>query len=659
MPRIARRVLLIGWDAADWTLATPLLEAGKMPNLQGLIERGAMGSLASLSPILSPILWTTVATGRYADEHGVLSFVEPDAEAGTVRPVRSTSRRCAALWNILSRHGLQVGVVHWLASHPAEQVNGFVVSERFTAEALRDPSTNPAELGAVWPPDLAEDLAPALVRPGDVTPLQMGAFVNIADAATRKDPRTGELRRLLARTASTQALATLLMQTEPWDFMAVYFEGIDRFGHSFMPYHPPRQPHVPEEEFERYRGVMAACYRFHDMMLGRMLELAGDDTLVLLVSDHGFRSDHRRPEASPAIGDGQATSWHTPQGILVAAGAGVLPDHLVFGASLLDLAPTILASLGVPISREMPGRVLYQMWPAGALTWETTDTLEAGPPVSVPEGSEPPGDPWGDAQVLKRLMELGYLEDVKLERALMQSEWTLATVYAGSQRPAKALRHLEAVLQAHPDELAAYLMMARCKLAMGDLEGAQEAAEQVLARRPGGPRGHLLAARALLLAGREEEALENLRAVEEADPESVSVQQTLGAVQLRRRDWKAAEVAFRRALAIEPLAPSAWTGLGSALRRQGRCREAAEALMRSVGMLHHQLEAHLELALAVLADGQVEWAIRALETAMALGPDDPRPHEILARVYSEARPDTRRAVYHEARARQLQPPAQS
>ena len=66
----ASKVLLIGWDGADWQMITPLLEAGILPSLEGLIERGVMGNLATLRPILSPILWTSIATGRRADAHG-------------------------------------------------------------------------------------------------------------------------------------------------------------------------------------------------------------------------------------------------------------------------------------------------------------------------------------------------------------------------------------------------------------------------------------------------------------------------------------------------------------------------------------------------------------------------------------------------------------
>jgi predicted AlkP superfamily phosphohydrolase/phosphomutase len=75
-----RKVLLIGWDAADWNIATPLLDKGRMPHLERLINEGVMGNIATLQPSLSPLLWTSVATGKLADQHGILDFAEPDPQ---------------------------------------------------------------------------------------------------------------------------------------------------------------------------------------------------------------------------------------------------------------------------------------------------------------------------------------------------------------------------------------------------------------------------------------------------------------------------------------------------------------------------------------------------------------------------------------------------
>src|SRR5262245_16335458 len=103
MSSLAKKLLLIGWDAADWKMINPLVDAGLMPTLSGLIDRGCVGNLVTLQPILSPMLWTSVATGKTADAHGICGFIEPMPDASGVKLVGSTTRKVKALWNITTQ----------------------------------------------------------------------------------------------------------------------------------------------------------------------------------------------------------------------------------------------------------------------------------------------------------------------------------------------------------------------------------------------------------------------------------------------------------------------------------------------------------------------------------------------------------------------------
>ena len=122
--RVARRILLLGWDAADWKIIQPLLDAGRLPHLEQLINEGVSGNLATLKPILSPMLWTSIATGKLADQHGIHGFVEPRPDGSGLRPVTATSLSAQPLWNILERNGQRSAVVGWFATHPANEVAG-------------------------------------------------------------------------------------------------------------------------------------------------------------------------------------------------------------------------------------------------------------------------------------------------------------------------------------------------------------------------------------------------------------------------------------------------------------------------------------------------------------------------------------------------------
>jgi len=93
---IPRKVLLVGWDAADWKVIRPLMDAGKMPNVRRLVENGALGQIATLDPPLSPMLWTSIATGKRPFKHGILGFSEPTPDGRDVQPVTNLSRTSKA-----------------------------------------------------------------------------------------------------------------------------------------------------------------------------------------------------------------------------------------------------------------------------------------------------------------------------------------------------------------------------------------------------------------------------------------------------------------------------------------------------------------------------------------------------------------------------------
>ena len=252
-----KRVLLIGWDAADWQLIHPLVDQGLMPTMASLIKEGAWGNLATIRPILSPMLWNSIATGKRAQDHGVYGFTEPNADGTGVRPVASTSRKCKAVWNILTQNGLRSNVVGWYASHPAEPINGVMVSnqfEQFTARRRK----NVGRAGGCHPSVRSNGRARRVSRTsGEIDASAILPFVPDAAALIGKEGnRLGKLQHMLAQTATIHATATHLMSETEWDFTAVYYEGIDRFGHEFMAFHPPKMEQVSQEEFDAYQHCM-------------------------------------------------------------------------------------------------------------------------------------------------------------------------------------------------------------------------------------------------------------------------------------------------------------------------------------------------------------------------------------------------------------------
>ena len=176
-----------------------------------------------------------------------------------------------------------------------------------------------------------------------------------AEIDQAQDHRLAACGRILAECTTVNAVATWLIQNRVWDFTAVYFDAIDHFCHAFMRHHPPRQDHIPERDFELYRGVVEAGYRYHDMMLNTLVQMSGPETTVILMSDHGFHADHLRPKVVPAEPAGPAFE-HRDFGIFVMAGPGIEQDTLIHGVNLLDITPTLLAMFGLPVGRDMDGR---------------------------------------------------------------------------------------------------------------------------------------------------------------------------------------------------------------------------------------------------------------------------------------------------------------
>ena len=343
------RVLLIGWDAADWKVIEPLLEAGQMPNLARLRAAGVYGNIATIYPVLSPMLWTSIATGKRAYKHGIHGFSEPLPNGGGVRPITLLARKTKAVWNILNQTGYRSVVVGWWPSHPAEPLNGVMVSNHFSQPVGEPGAMPPLPPGTVHPASLAATLGELRVNPMELNGEFIRLFVPEYEKVDQKqDKRLHSLGKIIAETMSSHAAATELLATQRWDFAAVYYSGLDHFEHAFMRYHPPRLPWVAEEEFAIYQHVVANAYRYHDAMLGALLASTDENTSVILMSDHGFHPDHLRPGYIPAEPAGPAVE-HRHFGILCLKGPGLRVNERVLGASLLDICPTILTLFGLAL----------------------------------------------------------------------------------------------------------------------------------------------------------------------------------------------------------------------------------------------------------------------------------------------------------------------
>ncbi len=467
-----KKLLLVGWDAADWKVIDPLLAKGEMPVLASILAGGVRGNLATIQPPFSPMVWTSIATGVRPVKHGILGFMEPAPDGLSVRPVTNLGRRTKAIWNILHQKGRRSIVAGWWPSHPAEPIHGAMVSDLFPLKG-EQPAGAPMPPGTVYPPSIAARLAEMRVHPSELTGEILSMFApRWAEVDQEKDRSVNDLAGIIAETVSMHCAATELMATEEWDLAAIFYAGIDHFSHRFMSYHAGKPRRKNDSTAEIFAPVVENAYRYHDTMLGRLLQLAGPECGLILISDHGFHSDALLPDYIPAENAGPAVE-HRSFGIFCMRAPGVRQGEQIFGASVLDVTPTALHLLGIPVGLDMDGKVLLNAF-GDERPVETVESWEAIEGDAGRHRNEDAYDGAAAAESLKQLVDLGYVappgEDERrtVEEAMIELRYNLARAQADAGRPDLAIVTLRELAAQEPEQGRFSMHLFSYLLQMGD-----------------------------------------------------------------------------------------------------------------------------------------------------------------------------------------------
>ncbi|HKB06639.1 MAG TPA: alkaline phosphatase family protein, partial [Candidatus Polarisedimenticolia bacterium] len=423
---IDREVVLIGVDSFDWRIIDPLLKAGRMPHLASLIARGTRSNLKTIRPILSPVIWTSIATGMKPSRHGIVDFVVNARDTGALVPVTSAMRQVPALWTLMSRQGVDVSVVAWWATWPAETVRGSMVTDRvafqlFNAEAREDwKSADPAKSrGKTYPAQLFESVRPLIKSPSDVTDEEVGWFLPgrkfPASPTEEQRRRLNEFRTVIAAGETYHAIALERFRASGHALKMVYYEGPDTASHLFMRDRPPALPGVDRRDLELFGDIIDRYYERQDRFIGEIVAAAGPDASILVVSDHGFKSDANRPlRGDPSIDKGNAADWHTPVGVLVMAGPDIRRGVELASASILDIAPTILSLYGLPIARDMDGQPLTEGMTPEFLARRPVSWIDSYGGVRSIQEEAMTADAAGNADLVEKLRALGYIGEERM-----------------------------------------------------------------------------------------------------------------------------------------------------------------------------------------------------------------------------------------------------
>lgn len=281
MDGINRRLLVIGLDGGTFDVFMPLIQHGYMPNLHSILSRGCWGHLESTIPPFTASAWSSFITGQNPGQHGIISFQTRDRYnydmmgKGFVTSVQQE----LTLWEVLSRAGKRLSIVNVPMTYPAKVVNGHMITGMLT------PST---QADFVYPPELRSRIGEDYII--DVDFIRDGSSFRLHHFPSERE-MIRDIRRMTK--VQTSTLLKIWDDEPPWDFAMMVFTGTDRLFHFFwhyveaavcnhdqLPLNKQCNPDVMSE--------VIICIREIDEAIGQLIGWAGDETTILLMSDHGF-----------------------------------------------------------------------------------------------------------------------------------------------------------------------------------------------------------------------------------------------------------------------------------------------------------------------------------------------------------------------------------
>jgi arylsulfatase A-like enzyme len=363
--------LVFGFDGATWQVLDELIAAGRMPNLTALAARGRTFDLETIRPTFSPIIWTSIATGKTRFQHGIHDVVQSELPGGVVLPrsiertafltktagvvlrlldrqhllrlssYRSSQIRATSVFEAASEAGLPATEIEWYVSWPARQLSGINVSDRFHLQAP-DMEQLP---GAVSPDSANAELRRWVVTPEQVPVQDILALADMEALPEDQQLRWADSRRAfveemrinLARDLTTRNVAVDLLRRMPdWRLFGVYFRAVDVSHHLTWKYRnaeggPGELAANPDL---RLRTVVDRYHEFMDRVVGDLLAAVPADAVILILSDHGFEDRYGHSRG--------------PTGFAIAAGDPIIPSSGRGKIGVYEIAPTIAFLLGLP-----------------------------------------------------------------------------------------------------------------------------------------------------------------------------------------------------------------------------------------------------------------------------------------------------------------------
>lgn len=427
-PNSSPEVIVIGVDGAEWQVIEDMVGRGELPGFARMMEEGAHGYLLNPGPQVSPVVWTTFATGHFGSEHGILDFVYPFSGDSGKQPVDVSLRQQPALWNVLDAHDKRSTVIGYFVSWPAEAIDGRIVSDRAFQNLDH----------AVWPESLqpvSEEVRRSVFQ--EESELYERFFpwpYESQQAEDESSPYYPAARlvegRVDSRIRSDEYLRRMTdrLFDEPADLLVSYFRIVDIVSHSLWKFYDASDwEEKPDPELvELLGGVLEESYRYVDEVIQQAFDKYGDRANIIVISDHGFGSGTGRyqPRSSDLL-----TGNHRPNGVVLAHGPDIQPGRIE-PITIMEVFPTLAYLLDVPISDAIPGSVAWSLL-SESFTEDNAprfvERYDFG--WNVPSAEQ--ADAEAQAEEMESLRGLGYIgEGVTLADSSTGSEFDLWQVDA-------------------------------------------------------------------------------------------------------------------------------------------------------------------------------------------------------------------------------------
>jgi len=377
------KVTVIAVGAGSLDFITRATAEGRLPNFGRILDAGAVRHIATIHPTSAEAVWAAIATGKMPQKNGVRSAGIYRVSSGTgsiqllpdycfayrlvrfgfltEQPHSSATFRTRPLWSILGTSGYSVGVVAWPLTQPAPAVRGYVVSDAYHRVAMNKVANDVA--ATLYPSELQADTieaAESAIADGATTATGASGDPAAVDPRQEAPARTDRLYDRVARA---------LAQTHPTHVTITRYQSLDAIGHYFLRYAMPSEfGDVSDSERQRLGAVLDHQYAVIDESIGRAMAALGPEDLLLVISGYGMEPlGPGKRLVERLIGDPEISGTHeaAPDGFLLAYGSAVASGRQQQRASVVDIVPTILYFLGLPIGRDMDGYARADLFQAG------------------------------------------------------------------------------------------------------------------------------------------------------------------------------------------------------------------------------------------------------------------------------------------------------